>query len=225
MRKKNPKRRIMKAAICNILLIAFLFVLLTSCGGGSKPLPEAEILENAERLLEESLLWNELFYISGIPTLEDGKSVGKYREADPAFLNRIGMHTLSEIREYGRAVFSPEMNAVFDSTLFGAVTDDHGAIFSQAVCFDYTEKKDGESVFVYLAVNPEENPRFHAKKVEYLYDTLRIEKNANSRATLTVTAVGTEGEDAGRQTEIRINLIRLDGVWYLDNQTFTTLPD
>lgn len=216
--------RTMRFKAAALLLAAAMLLCLLSCGELKETADEGEILSAAERLISESVLWNELFFIDGLPVLEGGRESGNYREVDPAYLAGIGMSSLSEILEYGRTIYSADMMETMEATLFGSIRTDDGTIFSSAACFDFSEGSGEEETFLCLMVNPSECPRFGGDTVTYRYDGMTVTYNLNRCATVLVTAEGS-GENAGKTAQVRVNLVLEETKWKLDNYTFVSLGD
>jgi hypothetical protein len=183
---------------------------------------EAEILSAAQERISQSVLWNKIFYIDGFSVLENGKKTGNYREVDPAYLDEIGMTRISDIKEYGKTVYSTAMLALFDETLFSSIKNDVGGVSTSAVCFDYYEKKDGVDRFICVMVDPDESPRFGASDVDYLFDTMQVVYNLNGRATVSLS-VQKSGEPENVRT-LRVSLLLENETWLLDGYTFVVFP-
>jgi hypothetical protein len=207
-----------------LLLMALCLAMAVGCGEVRIVAEESEILAAARDLTERSILWNKLFYIDGIPTLEGGRTTGIYQEADPDFLAELGMERLSDIKEYAAGIYSTEMMQTFEQTLFSAIHNGQGTLVSGTVCMDYNEIVNGKSTFVCLMVNTENCPAIKTDEVVYLYDTMRVVYNLNYRATVEI-AVCRVGEEQGQTATIRINLLKTEDTWYLDNNTFARLPE
>lgn len=206
-----------------ILLLLFSMILsLASCKKKDVVHNETEILSAAEERISASILWNKIFFIEGLPTLEGGKKSGNYREVDPAFLEEIGMSRISEIIAYGETIFSTSMIDLYKETLFSAIKNEVGGVSTSSVCFDYFEKVDGVDRFVCVMVDPDESPRFFASNVEYLFDTMEVVDNLNGRATVSLT-VQKEGDPSQTRT-VKINLLLENEVWLLDGYTFVVFP-
>lgn len=210
--------KMLKRIVTAILLLS-VAVLLFSCSGKQKDIvhSEADILRAAEERISASVLWNRIFFIEGFPILEGGRTSGKYREVDPAYLEEIGMSRVSEIIDYGKTVYSTPMMELFGETIFSSIKNGVGGVSTTAVCFDYTEKIDGEDRFLCVMVDPDESPRFGASEVEYLFDTMRVEYNLNGRATVSLS-VKKAGSDDVRS--LRVNLLLENEAWLLDDYTF-----
>ena len=211
-----------------LLLTAFAVTLLSACGKKEQRiiLDEAEIKAAAQTLIQRSVLWNEIFYIEGMRPLEGGRSPSsRYREIDPAYLDEIGFASIGEIRAYGAEIFSPDMTRIHDETLFGSLMGTVG-LASSAACMDYEERVTGVSP--YPVVNPAESPKRNGdtpwgEHVSYLYGTMRVVYNLNYRATVEITVVGNEEKNEGLTDTVTVQLKKIEGVWYLDNFTFTKI--
>ena len=208
--------------IFSALLLFSALLSLSACTDKKKDVvhSEGEILAAAEEKIKASVLWNRIFYIDGLPTLDGGRTMGNYKEVDPAYLEEIGMERVSDIVSYGETIFSSSMMQVFQQTLFSAIKDDAGGMSTSSVCFDYIEKADGVENFICVMVDPSESPRFFASEVVYLFDTMQVDDNLNGRATvsLSVRKSGESGDGALRT--IRVNLLLENEVWLLDGYTF-----
>ncbi len=212
----------LKSTVTFLLLLSVACSLL-ACTKKQKDVvySEADILAAAEEKIEASILWNRIFFIEGLPILEDGRTSGIYREVDPAYLTEIGLSSVSEIIDYGKTVYSTPMMELFKETLFSSIKNGVGGVSNSAVCFDYTEKIDGVDRFLCVMVDPEESPRFGASELEYLFDTMQVEYNLNGRATV-LMSVKKAGTDETRT--IRVNLLLENEVWLLDGYTHQVFP-
>lgn len=204
--------------IFTLLLLLSIATSLFACTKKQKDIvhSEADILAAAEERITESVLWNRIFFIEGLPVLEGGRASGVYREVDPAYLEALGMSSVSDIIDYGKTVYSTSMMTLFEETLFSSIKNEIGGVSTSAVCFDYTEKIDGQDRFLCVMVDPEQSPRFGASELEYLYDTMKVEYNLNGRAIVSLS-VKKVGSDETRL--IRVNLLLENEVWFLDGYT------
>ena len=75
-----------------VLLLLSVCLCLSSCGGEKiVPADEAEVKGAAQRLIEESKTWCDLFFrVGGVPVKEGGKEKGVYREVDAEVLAERG---------------------------------------------------------------------------------------------------------------------------------------
>ena len=207
-----------------ICLLLCLLLSLFACTKKEKDVVhnEQEILEAAEERIKASILWNRIFFIEGLPILEDGRETGNYREVDPAYLEGIGMTRVSEIVAYGKTVFSTPMMTLYGETLLSSIKNGVGGVSTSAVCFDYYEKVDGKDRFLCVMVDPDESPRFGASEVEYLFDTMQVTYNLNGRATVTLSVRKVGEPDS--VSSLRVGLLLENEAWLLDGYTFVVFP-
>ncbi len=225
MKTNKPVLRLLALA----LLLSLTAALLSACGKKEVKIiaDEAEIKAAAEELIGRSVLWNEIFYIEGMRPLEGGRiTPSSYVEIDPAYLEEIGFGSIQEIRDYGAEIFSPAMTEMHGQTLFGSLKNEVGSLISSAACMDYEERVTG--VQPYPVVNTAESPKKNGETpwgehVAYRYDTMRVTYNLNHSATVELEVVGAEEKNLGLSDTLTVQLKKVEGVWYLDNSTFTKI--
>ena len=212
---------------CKRLLFALLLLLtvclcLSSCGEEKiVPANEDEVKAAAERLTKESKTWCDLFFREGgIPIKEGGREKGVYREVDGEKLQKMGFSRISDLKTYEQQVFSPSMCDAMDRVLFsGYVDPDNGlgwvAALIEDTRMDYSTGT-AKQAFDCLLVYPEALPLIRGDEVEFDFSTATVKTNRGDRVSLSVTAKGV-GESEGKTSETTLDLILIDGVWYLDN--------
>jgi len=205
---------LLKKGLFGLLLLSLLVSSLLSCGerATTQPLPDdALLLAAAGGLLEEGLLLNDLFFVTGIPYLEDGYAAGVYRQADPDFLQARGYDGLSDIRRDLRRVYSSELYELFAETFFSAVAGKSGAA-SYAYCYEETRPDQT----VVLMINTHGLP-LQTDRVDYDLTGLQVKEKSAMRALLTAKVTVTNPEGATQQRTKTFALRLEDGVWKLDS--------
>ena len=200
---------LLKKGLFGLLMLSLLSLLL-SCGerATTRPLPDdALLLAAAGGLLEEGLLLNDLFFVTGIPCLEDGYTAGVYRQADSDFLQERGYAGLPDIRRDLRQVYSSELYELFDETFFSAVA---GA--SYAYCYEETRPDQT----VVLMINTNGLP-LQTDRVDYDLTSLQVKEKSTTHALLTAVVTVTSPEGATQQRTKTFALRLEDGVWKLDS--------
>ena len=219
---------------CKRLLPAFLLLLavclcLFSCGKEKiVPADEEEVKAAAQRLIEESKDWCDLFFrAGGVPVKEGGKEKGVYREVDAEALSQRGFVRISDLKSYEKRVFSPSMCDAMDRVLFSGYVDSETGLGWIAALIEDTRLDystgEGKKVFDGLYVCPDSLPLIRGDEAVYDFRTAEIRTNRGDRVSLNVTVNGV-GESAGKTTVTTLDLIKIDGVWYLDNYPAVRFP-
>lgn len=199
----------MKRTLALILLSVSVFSLF-ACAGGNRSYDEAEVLSEAERLIKESAVLNEVFWGEGLEYEEEDDSIKVYFPATRAALSRLGVENVEDMLEKTLSVFSREYSesiylSVFSGTSGGAGT----AVYARYY-------QDNDKVMVYSRYN-----RLLTDEVEYLYDTLSVVGSKGEVVTVKISVKVTR--DGSSQTkEKEIGLIEEADGWKIDTPTFAT---
>lgn len=208
----------MKRLFCIISLISVIF---TACFGfvscGNRSYDEAVVKEEAARLIEKSMILNEIYWGEGIPYIPTSASV--YCEANFLALSDLGFYTIDELKEKTRAVFSEGFCEYVFSTAFSSVNDGEEIQFYARYYQKYAdiEKQEPECIMVYSQFK-----NLLKDKVEYLYDTLTVTHSKGDTVYVKITAKVTNEEGKEQYREKKVGLIEEESGWKLDTTTYLT---
>ena len=207
-----------------VLLIAALTSIFASCEEKIEPADEGEALAAAERLIGEAEPWIRLFFTpDGMPYLENGREVGKYREVDGEAMHELGFDRLSDLKDFEKTVFSPSVCERFDAVLFaGDGTGGWNAALIENTTRDYSDG-EGKTVFLCFLANPDELPMLPGAAAEFDFSRASVTENRGDFVKISVPANGV-GDNAGKTVYKTLDLCRIDGEWYLDNYPNVVFP-
>ena len=204
-----------------IALCLGIVMLLSLFGCGKAQLPEDSLLvAEAKVLLEKSLVLNQLFFETGIPTKEGGMTEGNYTEADSDYLATLGFQKLGDIKAYMHTVFSDAATADFVRYAVDKRTDGT-ALVKPAYCYDLYSDNEDNPAFLCLMVSKE---GVHQKTDSFVYDFDSIavvqNKKQPTSATLTISATITDTETGKvQERQVSFRLVLEEDGWKLDNLT------
>ncbi len=202
------------------LTLALLFIIgavLTFSACGTK-VDENEVITAAQQLIPRTDLINRLFHIEGLPPKEGGQSVGGYREVDMTAIAALGYASLEEILDSMTGIWTADYIARFrESSLFEVVNI--GSSQESKYCYDQYHVKTGAYEGIWVSVKGLSNP---TDPVEYLYDTITVEKvrNANSvRLRMDVIVTNSENSAESERQGITFTIARENSraPWLLDS--------
>ena len=221
--RANARGIVRKTGIA-LLLLAVLLALFAACGKTVEPADEGEALAAAERLIGEAEPWIRLFFTpDGMPYLENGREVGKYREVDGEAMHELGFDRLSDLKDFEKTVFSPSVCERFDAVLFaGDGTGGWNAALIENTTRDYSDG-EGKTVFLCFLANPDELPMLPGAAAEFDFSRARVTENRGDYVKVEVPVNGL-GENEGKTVNKILDLTKIDGEWYLDNYPNVVFP-
>ena len=203
----------------SILLIFLVLFALVSC---NRSYDEAEVIENASRLLKQAEILNEVYYGKGIQYINTGFADGYYFEADPMHLNKLGFSTIAELKNktletftegYSEQIFSTKLSVIEDETGIQAMTR-------------YYQKYDGVSALDPVCIMVYSNAAVMLKDdIVYDYSTLRVSGVKKQTVYVNVDATVTNSEGKSQKVTIRLDLIEEDFGWRIDNPCYANYND
>ena len=206
-----------------ILCIALLAVPLCSCSQ-NRSYDEAEVLSEAERLIEESALWNEIFYGEGIPyEKNESLSNGYYYPADQAYLENAGFDTVEELERLLRKTYTAELSDIIVATKLEAVSDNTGVQGYARYYQKYSsldKDKSPECIMVYSRADV-----LLDSEVEYDYSTLSVKESKGQTVFVELSATVTNKEGKSQKRVIVVGLIEEEAGWRIDTPTYLRYLD
>ena len=206
-----------------LLFVVLLLVPLTSCNR-NRSYDEVEVLTEAEKLIKESALWNEIFYGEGIP-YEKNESLanGYYYPADAAYLEKVGFDTVSELESLLRKTYTAELSDIIVSTKLEAVSDNTGVQGYARYYQKYSsldKDKVPECIMVYSRADV-----LLDSEVEYDYSTLTVKGSVGETVNVEIYATVTNKDGESQRRIIKVGLIEEVGGWRLDTPTYIRYLD
>ena len=207
----------MKKIVLLILSLLLLTACLTSCG--DIEYDEAEVKAAAKELIEDSAVLNDILWGTGLPYYEDkNTSDGSYYRAIESYHYALGFKTIDELKELVAKTFTEEYcNSIYSTVLSGIQDGDDTVITSRY----YQKVSSIDGTPEYIMVNSIWD-RLLFGKVEYDYESLKVEGADGRRVYVTVNATVTEEGLAPQTREIRIALLEEDNGWRINNPTYLT---
>ena len=213
-----------KKLISLILLTAvviFNMFSLISCAN-DREYDEETVLSEAKRLIEKSILLNEIYYGEGIAyEKNDSYADGSYYPADSAVLKNLGIETLDDIKEMTKEVFSKELSGtMIDATLSSIYEGDEIKIYSR-----YYQKFDSltnepVSIMVYSSAKV-----LLTDDVEYDFTTLKATGSKRETVYVEIKATATRDDGESSENTLSIGLIEEENGWRLCTPTYTSYSD
>lgn len=202
-----------------ITLLVILTLVLSLCACGEIKYDEARVKADAERLIRESEILNEIYWGEGIGYIEDIEfSSGYYYIADDLSLKKYGINTIEDLKALTRKTLSEGYSqSVFEGSLVG-VSDEGGVRVFARYYQKYSENdlKTPEYILVYSKYEP-----FLKDEVEYLYDTLKVLNSDRERVYVEIDALVTREEKTQTRT-LKIGLVEENGEYKIDTPTYLT---
>lgn len=202
-----------------ISLLVILTLVLSLCACGEIKYDEARVKADAERLIRESEILNEIYWGEGIGYIEDIEfSSGYYYIADDLSLKKYGIKTIEDLKALTRKTLSEGYSqSVFEGSLVG-VSDEGGVRVFARYYQKYSEHdlNTPEYILVYSKYEP-----FLKDEVEYLYDTLKVLNSDRERVYVEIDALVTREEKTQTRT-LKIGLVEENGEYKIDTPTYLT---
>ena len=203
--------------LISLLILLILALSFTACG--EIEYDEARVKADAERLIKESAVLNEIYWGEGIGYIEDIEfSSGYYYIADDLSLKKYGIETIEDLKTLTLKTLSAGYSqSVFEGSLVG-VSDEGGIrVFARYYQkYSAADLKTPEHIMVYSKYEP-----FLKDGVEYLYDTLKVLYSDSERIYVEIEALVTREEKTQTRT-IKIGLVEENGEYKIDTPTYLT---
>ena len=217
-------RGIVRAGIA-LLLFALLAAAICGCGKKIEPADEGEAIAAAERLIGDADPWIRLFFTpDGMPYLENGRELGVYREVDGDAMHELGFDRLSDLKTYAKRIFSPSMCERFDAVLFAG--DGAGgwlAALVENTALEYADDGTSRTVFLCFYADPEALPMLPGAEATFDFSRATVTENRGDFVKISVPASGV-GENEGKTVNKTLDLLKIEGEWYLDNYPNVVFP-
>lgn len=214
--------KLFEKIIAVMLVCALTLCALAACGeeeDQNREYDESEVISEAQTLISDSALLNEIYWGKGIPYKDDlNLASGKYFPADEAYLEKIGIVTIEDLKKLTRGTFSDEMCEWVFSTLLSSVSD--GSIIASTA--RYGQKWGGENADEpeYILVYSEAD-YFLVDEVEYHLDNIEVLGSEGEIVKVRILATVTNPEGEVMNNSLDISLIEEEDGWRLDSPTYT----
>ena len=232
MKTKLSKRSlaIIIAVAVTVLVVLTVFLIIGLGGldkkGGltgnkipNRKYDENEVKAAAGKLIEESIILNEIYWGKGIPYVDDPNlSNGAYHPADEIYLSKLGIVTLEDLKNKTRSVFSSEM---CKSQIFGAILDsaNNGIQISYV---RYYQKFIDENSEVPECIMVNKNYKYFLyDDVEYNYESIKVIGSRGNYVTVSIDCTATNDEGLSSKSTIEVDLIEESDGWKLATPTYS----
>ena len=213
----------MRRIVCLVMMLSVLLLALPSCDKKetNREVDEAVVIAAAADLIPKSDRINRIFWGTGIPILEteDAETVGKYTEADPAFLEENGFSNIEELKEMTSLVY----DSVFCKTIFETKLGENDTAEDDKITYVryYQTKKTSGGTTVYgpIMVHTMAVVYFD-KPVVYHTDTLALCEVRGEIVYLTLDVTVLDDADQPVIQELVVALIEESDGWRLVNPTY-----
>ena len=233
MKTKLSKRSlaIIIAVAVTVLVVLTVFLIISLGGldkkGGltgnkipNRKYDEKEIVAEAQRLIKESEILNEIYWGRGIPYIEDeSHSNGSYYPADEIYLSKLGITTLEDLKSKTRAVFSSDM---CKSQIFGTILDSTSSGMQMVSYVRYYQKFIDENSEVPECIMVNKNYKcFLYDDVEYNYESIKVIGSRGNYVTVSIDCTATNDEGLSSKSTIEVDLIEESDGWKLATPTYS----
>ena len=208
-------KRIISLLLTVILVITLSATVLTSC---DKKYDEDEVREAAKRLIEESILLNEIYWGEGIPynVGDKNNSDGVYYAAIEAYHYQWGFKTIDELRALTAKTFSKGYCQNIETTMLTGIVEGGENVFLSRY-YQKISSLDGTPEFI--MVNSDWEVELIGR-VTYDYDSIKVIGSEDETVYVTVMATVTEEGYDPQTREIRIALVEESDGWKIDSPTY-----
>ncbi len=203
--------------IVSLLLALITVAGLVSCA--DRKYDEEEIKENAELLIEKSIMLNDVYWGRGIEYVDDASaSDGDYYEASYIHLKSLGFETIDELKEMTRQTFSKRYSEQIFSTALSTVSD---GSYVELLPRYYQKYEDEEMKVPESIMVNSEYEALLLDEVEYLYETITVLYSRGEIVFFEIDVNVTRGDNKQLQT-LEIGVVEEDDGWRLYTPTYTT---
>lgn len=214
----------MRRILTLVLVLITGTLALTSCTPASsdRTYDERAVIAATAELVEKSALINQIFWGTGIPVSEDenAQKIGKYTEADPAFLKQNGIQSIEQLKEMTSLVYdSVFCKTIFTTKLGENDSNDDGKL----TIVRYYQKKETVNGTV-QATGPimvqTDAVVYFEKPVVYHTDTLEIKQVKGEIIYLTLDVTVMDDADNPVVQQLTVAVIEESEGWRLINPTY-----
>lgn len=196
-------------SVCAILLCSF-----PACGHIGT---EAEIMGAAQQIFFHMTWVSNALYGEGISAEEPESGVYGVAVSVPEFL---GDDTVAAFQAYLRKIFSKELSAIVDGSVFESVKSDSGTVVSYARYYDYLTD-EGKSYFM---VNTNYEP-FVLGRMEFDKESIAFVSASPNRAVVAIDVTVTYTPEGGetvvqKHPALEMELAYEGGTWKLDTPPY-----
>lgn len=215
----------MKKVLCLLLCLLMLCSSLSLFGCASKAPKLEEIYDRVVELVESSYELNVVLYGAGLPyydrelpvyqALYQDYSTVSYTKDYNIVSSSAKFHSVEEIKWAAEQVYSPQLlqEAVYPNVFEGIYLPGVGS----AGKLTNARYLDGNEDF-YIYRETDGGEQTAVTPLIYDYATMKIIQPSNAeRVYLTMNAWEEDAPD--RQSSVRLTLVQVEGVWFLDKLT------
>ena len=209
----------MKKIISVFLILIFTLGTFISCG--DVKYDEQEVKTEAKRLIEQSIVLNDIYWGAGIPYLEDkNTSDGIYYKAQESYHYLLGFNTVDEMLSLTKKTFSEGYCSNIKATIFNSIQDGDNSLIPARYYQKYSYDKNGKVIGNDCIMVNSEWDRIFYGEVEYDYDSIVVIGSEDETVYVKINAT-VKFEDYEPQTrEIRISLVEEKDGWKIDSPTY-----
>lgn len=203
-------RDIVKCALLfTIIVLTVISVLsFSSC---DREYDEQTVLSEAQRLLKQAEVLNEVYWGGGIDYTTGGYSDGIYKQASDIHLRALGFSTVAELRVLTESTYS----ASYVNTIYTTKLDDAplGFVLYIQKWEDEINKKDPVCIMVNSQMVRQSDT------VEYDYSSLKVKGADGDIVNVSVDATVTNTDGKSQRITLSIQLIEQSNGWRINNPT------
>ena len=206
-----------------LLFFALLWTAsLSACKPKNRKYDEGEVLAAARELIDQSALLNEIYYGAGIPATDDLSGAnGIYRPADEIYTAHCGIHTIDDLKDRTRQIYTRSMSEYIFQTKLNAISDEDGFQIPARYYQKYADPEQTAAECIMVNTRAE---NLLPDRVEYLWDTLAAVGSAGETVYVTLDALVTDGEGNTHRQHMRVSLLEdsigQENAWRLDSPTY-----
>lgn len=205
----------MKKILSLIISLVLTVTVFTSC---DRKYDENEVKAAAEKLIEDSILLNEIFWGDGLVHYDDKNySDGDYYAAIEAYHYRLGFTTVAELRALTEKTFSKEYTELIASTVFSEIYDGEEVVHTSRYYQKYSAYD--QTTPECIMVNAKWKKLLYGE-VAYDYSTLTVTHSDDEVVFVTVDATVTLDGENPKTKNIEIGLIEEDAGWRIHTPTY-----
>ena len=206
----------MKKTVSLILIIVTVFFNLVSC---NRKYDEAEVKEEAARLIAASVDLNEIYWGRGIAYINDASgSNGAYYEANFFDLIKYDIRTVDDLKAKTELVFSEAYCESIFATAFSSVIDQE----ELQIYARYYQKYEDENETVPTAIMVYSLAKvLLTDEIEYHYDTIEVVGSKKKTVYVTIE-ISVTREDKTQTKVLKIGLLEEKNGWRLDTPTYSS---
>lgn len=204
--------RCVRSVIAVTLLLSLILSLLSCKEEYNREYNKEEVEHEAMRLINESLILNEIIYGKGIDYIEDDTNL-IYKKADKASLEYYKINSLSDIKTRLSSVFSKSyVDAIYRSDIFTPLVEDD---VTKRYARYFEEENDGVlDIFVNICYD-------YALKNSYEYvGGVVADRSVGDYVYVKATVKATREDGKVKEFPIEIRLVEEENGWRLASSTY-----